>query len=128
VSRLPAEIVWLLLFGTDSQPLIKAVCGNQAAAFHGVPEGGLSAAVSDIPVDALESDGRVFGPIGDQPPTDQTKSALRFLGVLTDDRNRLRRSNVPTWRPRQILVETKMVAEVALLRSEAVSSAQGVSV
>ena len=75
-----AKVVRLLLFRPQFFPFVKPVRGNQAAAaFHGITEGGLLRCSLRHAVDGLESDGRVFGPIGDQPPTDQIKSALRFL-------------------------------------------------
>ena len=95
--------------------------------FHGVTEGWFVRGSLGHPVDGLESDGRVFGPVRDESPASQSKSALRFLRVLADDRNRLRRSDVPTGRPRHIFIfiETKAVSKIALLRGEPIASAHG---
>jgi hypothetical protein len=109
-----------------SRPLIKAVCGNQAAAsFYGITESRLLRSSLRHPIDGPESDGCVFRPIGDQSPTDQAKSALRLFPLLTDNGDLLTWGNVPAWGPVRILFETKMIAKVTLFRGEPIASAHG---
>lgn len=47
--------------------------------------------------------------------------------VLTDGRNLLRWRDVPPWRPRRIVIKSKVVAKVALFRSQTVSATHEMS-
>jgi hypothetical protein len=62
-------------------------------------------------------------PEGNQPRANQAKRALRFLPVLADDRNFLRRRDVSSRLPGHFLLDTEMVAQVAFFRTKPIASA-----
>src|SRR5258708_4591737 len=112
-----------------SRPLVEPVRRDQATAmFHGITKSGLVGSSLRHRVDGLESNGRVFGPVGNQSPTEQRKAPLRLFPVLTDNGNLLCGRNIPAWCPGKFSVDAKVVAKVTLLRGESITPAHGASV
>jgi hypothetical protein len=73
---------------------VKAVCGHQApAGFQRIAERWIGRRLSPR-IDHAGGGRRVFRPSGNEPPTSSAKVANRFLGMLSDDGNRLGRRYV----------------------------------
>jgi len=88
-----------LLPGCGFAPFIKVVDRHQAApALERFAKCGLVLDSLGLSIDVGEPDLDVLGPMRDQTPAQHVEAALRGLGVVADDGQRIGRRHVPAWR------------------------------
>lgn len=103
---LHTEIVGHLLFGGFG-PFIEATCRDKAAMrADRFSEGGLLMDRFASGVDQPVADGRVFGPMRDQPPASHGQFPDSFGGCF-DDRDRLTWRDIPVLGDRRCLMQRK---------------------